>query len=98
MLNINRDIHSISDFKRKTPSFVKQLKKTGKPVILTMNGRASVVIQDAESYQDMLDTLERVKDIEAVRVGLADVERGNTLSLDDFDKKMRRKHRSLKRK
>ena len=98
MLNINRDIHSISDFKRNTPGFVKQLKKTGQPVVLTMNGRARVVIQDAESYQNMLDLLERVKDIEAIRDGLADVENENTMSLDDFDNKMRRKHRVLKRK
>lgn len=98
MLNISRDIHSISDFKRNTPDFVKQLKKTGKPVVLTMNGRARVVVQDAESYQNMLDVLERAKDIEAIREGLADVEQGNTMSLDEFDKEIRRRHRVLKRK
>lgn len=98
MLNISRDIHSISDFKRKTPDFVKLLKKTGKPVVLTMNGRARVVIQDAESYQNMLDLLERAKDIDAIREGLEDLEKGNTMSLDEFDKGMRRKHRVLKRK
>ena len=98
MININRDIHSISDFKRKTPDFVKQLKKTGKPVILTMNGRAQVVIQDAGSYQSMLEVLERAKTIEAIREGLVDVEQGNTMSLGDFDKEMRRKHGILKQK
>lgn len=98
MLDINHDIHSISDFKRKTPDFVKQLKKTGRPVVLTMNGRARVVVQDAESYQNMLDILERVKDIDAIREGLADVERGNTMSLDAFDIEMKRKHSALKRK
>ena len=98
MLDINHDIHSISDFKRKTPDFVKQLKKTGRPVVLTMNGRACVVVQDAESYQNMLDILERVKDIDAIREGLADVERGNTMSLDAFDIEMKRKHSALKRK
>ncbi len=98
MLDINHDIHSISDFKRKTPDFVKQLKKTGRPVVLTMNGRARVVVQDAESYQNMLDILERVKDIDAIREGLADVERGNIMSLDAFDIEMKRKHSALKRK
>ena len=98
MLNITRDIHSISDFKRKTPDFIKQLKKTGKPVVLTMNGRARVVIQDAESYQKMLDVLERVNDIEAVREALSDVHNGNMTSIDDFDKEMKRRHRVLKAK
>ena len=63
-----------------------------------MNGRARVVVQDAESYQNMLDLLERVKDIDAIRDGLADVENENTMSLDEFDREMRRKHRVLKRK
>ncbi len=63
-----------------------------------MNGRAEVVVQDAESYQNMLDLLEHARDIDAVREGLADVERGHTMSLDEFDKGMRRKHRTLKRK
>lgn len=98
MLNINRDIHSISDFKRKTPDFVKQLKKTGEPVVLTMNGRAQLVVQDAESYQSMVEILERAKTIEAIREGLVDVEQGNTMSLEDFDKKMRLKHRILNQK
>jgi prevent-host-death family protein len=98
MLNITRDIHSISDFKRKTPDFVKRLKKTGKPLILTMNGRAQVVVQDAASYQNMLELLEHAKEIEAIREGFVDVEQGNTMSLDEFDKEMRRKHRTLKRR
>jgi prevent-host-death family protein len=98
MLNISRDIHSISDFKRKTPDFLRQLKKTGKPVVLTMNGRASLVVQDAESYQNMLDILERVKDIDAIREGLEDVEQGSTMSMESFDAEMKRKHRVLKRK
>lgn len=98
MLNIKTDIHSISDFKRKTPDFVKRLKKTGKPVVLTMNGRAQVVVQDAESYQNMLDILERVKDIDAIREGLSDIDQGNTMSLNAFDKEMKRRHPVLKRK
>ena len=98
MLNISRDIHSISDFKRNTPDFVKQLKETGKPVVLTMNGRAEVVIQDARSYQNMLEILDRVKDIEAVREALADVEQGSALSLDAFDNEMKRKHPNLNKR
>lgn len=63
-----------------------------------MNGRARVVVQDAESYQNLLDLLERVKDVEAIRDGLADVARGDTMSLDEFDKELKRRHRALKRK
>lgn len=38
-------------FKRDTAKIVRQLKKTGLPVVLTVNGRAELVVQDAESYR-----------------------------------------------
>ncbi len=91
MLNIGRDIHSLSDFKRKTPEFIDQLEKTGEPVVLTINGRAKLVVQDATSYQRMLELLERAETIEAIRDGLASVRQGKTMSLDQFDRKMRKK-------
>lgn len=98
MLNLKRDIQSISDFKRNTPDFVKQLQDTGQPVVLTMNGRASVVIQDAESYQNMTELLERAKTIEAIHEGLVDVAEGNVMSIEEFDRTLRRKHHILKQK
>lgn len=90
-LNIGRDIQSLSDFKRKTPKFLEQLEKTGEPVVLTINGRAKLVVQDAKSYQRMLELLEQAETIEAIRDGLESVRRGKTMSLDQFDRKIRRK-------
>ncbi len=52
MIN-RRDIHPLTDFKRKTSEFARQMKETGQPVVLTVNGKAEFVIQDAESYQAM---------------------------------------------
>ncbi len=98
MLNIGRDIHSLSDFKRKTPEFIEQLQKTGEPVVLTINGRAKLVVQDAKSYQRMLELLDRAETIEAIREGLESVRQGKTMSLDQFDQEMRKKIRSPKRR
>ena len=47
MIDLSRDIHSLTDFKRKTSEFMKQLKETGSPVVLTINGKAELVVQDA---------------------------------------------------
>jgi prevent-host-death family protein len=98
MLNIGRDILSLSDFKRKTPEFIEQLEKTGRPVVLTINGRAKLVVQDAESYQRMLELLDRAEAIEGIREGLESVRQGKTMSLDQFDKAMRKKIRSPKKR
>jgi len=70
MLDIANDIRSLSDFKRKTSELITRLKSTGDPLVLTINGRAEVVVQDAEAYQDLLDRLET---IEALHRGFADV-------------------------
>ena len=98
MLNLGRDIHSLSDFKRKTPEFIEQLEKTGEPVVLTINGRAKLVVQDAESYQRMLELLDRAETIEAIREGLESVRQGKTMSLDQFDKEMRKQIRASKKR
>jgi prevent-host-death family protein len=51
MLDISKDIHSLSDFKRNTSEFLHQMRDTGHPVVLTINGKAELVVQDAASYQ-----------------------------------------------
>jgi PHD/YefM family antitoxin component YafN of YafNO toxin-antitoxin module len=62
----------------KTPDFVRQLKDTGEPIVLTINGKAELVVQDAASYQRLLDVAEQAEVIEGIRQGLADVQAGGT--------------------
>ncbi len=66
MLVLNEDIHSLSDFKRNTSELVEQMEETGRPVVLTVNGKAKLVVQDTESYQKMMDTLEDAKTMRAL--------------------------------
>lgn len=85
MINIVKDIESLSNFKRNTAKYVKQMKKSGSPVVLTVNGKAQVVVQDADSYQRMLELLERAETIEGIRKGLDDVKNQRTKSLEEFE-------------
>ena len=78
MLDITKDIHSLTTFRRNSGQFVKQLKKTQRPVILTVKGRAEVIVQDAESYQRLLDIAAKADVLEAIRQGLDDVAAGRT--------------------
>lgn len=94
-MNLHEDIHPLTAFKRNTPEFLRQLKESGHPLVLTINGKAEIVIQDAKSYQRLLDLAERLETIEAVREGLAALERGEGRPLDDvfdaLEKKLRAK-------
>lgn len=76
MLNLDEDIHPLTEFKRNTTGLVKQMKKTRRPVVLTVNGKVELVVQDANSYQRMLERLDRLETVEAIRQGLEDVEEG----------------------
>lgn len=89
MLNINRDINSLSNFKRNTPEFLRQLKETGHPVILTINGKAELVVQDAASYQKLLEIAERAEEMEALRVAVEEMRAGKGIPAEDVLAEMR---------
>ena len=55
MPDITNDIQSLTTFRRRTGDFMKQLKKTRRPVVLTVKGKAAAVVQDARAYQQRLD-------------------------------------------
>jgi prevent-host-death family protein len=93
-----KDIESLTAFKRNTNEYVKKIKKSGNPLILTVNGKAVLIVQDAASYQRMLVLLDRAETIEAVREGLESVRKGKTMSLDQFDKKIWKKIRIPKKR
>jgi prevent-host-death family protein len=57
MFNVAEDICSMTEFKRRTANVVNRLRDTGRAVILTTNGKADVVVQDAASYQRLLERL-----------------------------------------
>jgi PHD/YefM family antitoxin component YafN of YafNO toxin-antitoxin module len=91
-VNLDRDIHSLTDFKKNTPQFLEQLKETGEPVVLTINGKAELVVQDAASYQKLLDLAEEARVVEGIRRGLEDMKAGRTIGLDEFKQHARKMH------
>jgi prevent-host-death family protein len=62
-MKLTREIQSLSTFKRDTAKVIRQLKKTGEPVVLTVNGKAELVVQGAESYQKPLEAKDRMEAI-----------------------------------
>jgi prevent-host-death family protein len=74
-MKLTRDIQSLSTFKRDTAKIVRQLKKTGQPVVLTVNGKAELVVQDAESYQKLLEMQDRMEAIEGIKRGFESMKR-----------------------
>ena len=61
MINLSQDIQSLSTFKRNTNELINQMKETGNPLILTVNGKAELVVQDAASYQKILAYIKQLE-------------------------------------
>jgi PHD/YefM family antitoxin component YafN of YafNO toxin-antitoxin module len=63
---------------------MKHLKKTKRPVVLTVKGKAAAVVQDAESYQRLLDIAARADANEGIRQGLDQAKRGEGRDAEEF--------------
>ncbi len=83
------DIHPLTDFQRNTKDHVKRLKNTKKPEVLTINGKPSLVIQDAVAYEEMADLLDSLKQIKKAAEAF---DRGEGKPINDFFKEFEKKH------
>lgn len=91
------DIHSLSDFQRHSKEYIRKLKKSGKPAVLTVNGQAEIVIQSAEAYQKLLDDQELLETIRGISRGLEQAQRGEGRPIRAILEQLASKHRiSLK--
>ena len=84
MLDITKDIQSLTTFRRRSGDFMKQLKKSKRPVILTVKGKAAAIVQDAESYQHLLDIAARADAREGIRQGLEEAKAGKGQDAEGF--------------
>lgn len=91
-MDITKDIQSLTTFRRSSGDFIKHLKKSKRPVVLTIKGKAAAIVQDAEAYQRLLDIAARVDAEEGIRQGLEDVDRGRTRPAKEAFDAIRRKH------
>ena len=92
MLDITKDIQSLTTFRRRSGDVMKQLKKSKRPVVLTVKGKAAAIVQDAEAYQRLLDIAARADSEEGIRQGLDDVAHGRTRPAKEVFDEIRRKH------
>src|ERR1051325_7144335 len=91
MLN-TRQIHPMTDFLRNHKAHLARLKETRVPEVLTVNGKAEVGIQDADSDQEMRDRLHHMETITAIREGIASADRGELKPAEQVLAEMKAKY------
>ena len=91
MINLT-EICSLTEFQRNAKEHVERLSRTGQPQVLTVNGKAAVVVQDAAAYQKLLDNFDRLDALEGIRRGLEDMKAGRVRPLKDVMNELEKKY------
>ena len=96
MINLE-DIVSLSDFQRNTKEHIRRLKESGRPEVLTINGKAELIVQDARSYQALLDALDHAEAVAGIRRGLESLASGKGEDAAVALEGLRKKHKLPRR-
>lgn len=79
-MDITGDIQPMTTFHAHAAEIVRHVRETKRPVVLTENGKAAAVVQDAEAYQRLLDMAASADPAEGIRQGLEDASAGRVRS------------------
>ena len=83
-MDITEDIRPLTEFKRDTARFVFRLKDTGRPSVLTVNGRPELVVMDARAWQEVQDLLDYAGAVAGIRTGLEQARAGRGVRASTF--------------
>jgi prevent-host-death family protein len=75
MINV-KSIQSLTDFKRNTNQYLKELRKSRRPLVLTVNGKAELVVFDADSFENLMNKIEYADAVRDIREGIESFEKG----------------------
>jgi PHD/YefM family antitoxin component YafN of YafNO toxin-antitoxin module len=89
---MSHETDSLTNFKRNTSVFLKEMKESGRPKVLTVNGKAELVVQDAESYQRLLELVDGAEAVAGIRRGLESFERGRGIPVKKAFRDLKRRH------
>ena len=88
-----RESESLTHFKRDSGRVVQELKRSGKPLVLTVKGQAELVIQDAAEYSQLVDAVELAELVAGIKRGLDSMERGEGVPLEVAVRRLRKRHK-----
>jgi antitoxin YefM len=79
-LKPSQDIQPLSAFRANAAAFLKSVRESQRPLVLTQHGKSAAVVLDVEQYENLLEELEVIRDIREAR---AELERGEGIPHPD---------------
>jgi prevent-host-death family protein len=92
MIDITQDIQPLTTFRNNSVKMLKQLKKTGRPIVLTVNGKTEAIVQSAAAYQRLMDIAALADEREGVRQGDEDAAAGRVRPAEDVFADVRKRY------
>ncbi len=86
-LSLTEDVKTVSELKKSLRAVLEQIRETGRPVVVTVNGKPDAVLIDVETYERKLKALNLVG---LLAEGEEDIRRGRTRSSSAFLKEFKR--------
>lgn len=84
------DIHPLTDFQRNAKAHLTRLNKTGRPEVLTINGKAEAVLMGRQSYEQMMEAMEELDTLKSIGRGLEEMEAGKTIDAATVHQRLRK--------
>ncbi len=85
-----QDIHPLTEFHRNAKAHLSRVNKTGRPEVLTVNGKAEAVLLGKRSYEQMVAAMEELETFKSIRLGLSDLEAGRTVDAARVHQQLRK--------
>ncbi|MBP8257235.1 MAG: type II toxin-antitoxin system Phd/YefM family antitoxin [Opitutaceae bacterium] len=76
------EIYSLSDFQRNAKKHIQRLKKNGRPEVLTVKGKAELVVINAAAFEAMQQDIDYKDGVEKIRAGLTQAAKGKLIPAD----------------
>ena len=100
MVNLkpSEDIVPMSEFRNNLSECAARVRNNGRPILLTQNGRASYVFMDLATFEEIREKLEKMEAYEDLLVAEGEADRGEAVSIDDFEKEVQERRAREDRK
>ena len=84
-IKLNTDIRPLSDFRANVASIIEEIRKTKRPIVITQHGKSAAVMLDVTEYEDLLERLELLTDIQMAETQL---QKGEGITHQEAKKKI----------
>ncbi len=70
-IQLDEDIQPLSEFRANVGAYIEKIKKTKRPLVITLHGKSAAVMMDVSEYEGLIEKLELLSDIQAAELQLS---------------------------